>query len=51
MEIVVSKSPEKDIHDRIGTIEHNTFGSSRGDKREEKKASKVQEGREISNSS
>ena len=46
--MVLPNSLDKDIHDGIRTIECNKFGSSRGDKKEEEKASKIQKCREIS---
>ena len=41
MEIVVSKSPDKDIYGRIGTTKRNNFCSSGGGKREKEKVSKA----------
>ena len=44
---VVSNSLNKDIQRQIRSNENNKFGSSRGNKCEEEKASKGQEGRKI----
>ena len=41
MEMVVSKSPDKDIYGRIGTTKRNNFCSSGGGKREKEKVSKA----------
>ena len=44
--VLLSSSPNKEIHEQIGTNKNNTFGSSGGNKNEKEKASKGQEGRE-----
>ena len=46
MKNVVSNSPNEEIHERIETNESNKFSSSGGNKSEEEKAPKGQEGRE-----
>ena len=51
MKTVVSNSPNKNIHKQIEANKSTKFGSIRGNKSEDEKVSKGQEGREINQNS